>query len=133
MRRTLVAVLAAAAVVVVLAAPVGAREFGHIYANGDTYRTFVVPANVPPGSGTDPLYGFTNSEADGQYSVARYANGRGSHGGRWQVWNATWTDSGDPTTLVTSAAQLDALVASGQIVLERNPAGDVRCPILPNG
>lgn len=133
MRRTLVAVLAALAIAVAFTAPVGAREFGHIYAGGDTYRTFVVPQKVAPGTGTDPLYAFTNSEAMDQYSVARYEPGQGSHGGFWEVWQATWTAQGDATTLVTSASQLDALVAAGDITLVRFPEGDVRCPLLPNG
>jgi len=133
MRRSLVAVLAALAIAVAFTAPVGAREFGHIYAGSETYRTFVVPQKVEPGTGTDPLYAFTNSEATDQYSVARYEPGQGSHGGFWEVWKATWTAQGDATTLVTSAEQLDMLVAAGDITLERFPEGDVRCPLVPNG
>ena len=132
MRRSLIAVMAALAVAVAFAAPVGAREFGHIYAGGDTYRTFVVPQPVTPGTGTDPLYAFTNSTAENQYSVAKFSPGRGSHGGFWQVWGATWASEDDAGTLVTSYAQLHALVMGGKVTLERNPAGDVRCPLLPN-
>lgn len=132
MRRSLIAVMAAVAVAVAFAAPVGAREFGHIYAGGDTYRTFVVPQKVTPGTGTDPLYAFTNSSANDQYSVAKFEPGRGSHGGFWQVWKATWVDEADSGTLVTSYAQLHGLAMGGKITLERFAGGDVRCPLLPN-
>ena len=132
MRRSLIAVMAAVAVAVAFAAPVGAREFGHIYAGGDTYRTFVVPQKVTPGTGTDPLYAFTNSSANDQYSVAKFEPGRGSHGGFWQVWKATWVDEADSGTLVTSYAQLHGLAMGGKITLERFADGDVRCPLLPN-
>ena len=132
MRRSLIAVMAALAVAVVFAAPVGAREFGHVYAGGETYRTFVVPQKVTPGTGRDPLYAFTNSTATDQYSVATYGTGRGSHGGFWQVWKATWVNEDDSDTLVTSYGQLQTLVMGGKITLERFGAGDVRCPLLPN-
>jgi hypothetical protein len=132
MRRSLIAVMAALAVAVAFAAPVGAREFGHIYAGGDTYRTFVVPQPVAPGTGIDPLFAFINSSAKDQYSVAQFEPGRGSHGGFWQVWTATWVDEADSGTLVTSYAQLHALALGGKISIARNPDGDVRCPLLPN-
>lgn len=132
MRRSLIALFAAMAVVAVFAAPVGAREFGHIYAGGETYRTFVVPQKVAPGTGTDPLYAFTNSTAPHQFSVAQYEPGQGSHGGFWAVNTATWVDEADSGTLVTSFAQLSALKDAGKITTDRAPEGDVRCPLLPN-
>lgn len=131
MRRSLIALLAALAVAVAFAAPVGAREFGHVYAGGETYRTFVVPQKVAPGTGTDPLYVVMNSSATNQYSVAQFEPGRGSHGGLWQVWKATWVNI-DDSELVTSYAQLQALAMGGKITLERFADGDVRCPLLPN-
>jgi hypothetical protein len=124
--------MAALAVAVAFAAPVGAREFGHVYAGGNTYRTFVVPQKVTPGTGRDPLYAFTNSTAPDQYSVAKYGPGRGSHGGFWQVWTATWVSDDDSDTLVTSYAQLQALAMDGKITFARFADGDVRCPLLPN-
>ena len=131
MRRSLIALMAALAVAVAFAAPVGAREFGHIYAGGDTYRTFVVPQKVAPGTGTDPLYVIMNTSAPNQYSVAEFEPGRGSHGGLWQVWTATWANK-DDSVLVTSYAQLQALVGAEKITLDRFADGDVRCPLLPN-
>ena len=132
MRRPLIALLAALAVAAAFAAPVGAKSFGQIYANGDTYRTFVVPAPVAPGSGTDPLFAFPDTTLADQYSVAEFAPGRGSHGGLWQVWVVEFNNPADET-LVTSYGQIQDLLADSKITVTRNPAGDVRCPLLPNG
>ena len=132
MHRTLVAILAAAAVTAILAAPVSAKEFGTLYAEGETFRTFGNPAHVDPGTGTDPIFTFENSTNPDQLSVAQYAPGAGSHGGRWAVYHATWTASGDPSTLVTSHDQLQALVDAGDLTVVRDEAADFRCPILPN-
>src|SRR5918995_5969986 len=102
MRRTLVALLAALATAVVLSAPVGAKEFGMLYAEGEMFRTFGNAAHVPDGTGTDPIFTFENSTNPDQLSVAQYAPGAGSHGGRWAVHHVTWTATGDSSTLVTS-------------------------------
>lgn len=131
MRRTLMAVLAALAMAILVAAPVGARDFGMLYAEGETFRTFGTTATVPAGTGTDPIYTFENSTNPDQLSVARYAPGAGSHGGRWAVSHVTWT-SGDPSTLITSYEQLKMYEDLGQLTIERDEAADFRCPILPN-
>jgi hypothetical protein len=133
MRRTLVAMLAATAVAVAIVGPVGAKEFGLLYAGGQTFRTFGTTATVDPGTGTDPIYTFENSTNSDQLSVAQFAPGAGSHGGRWAVFHATWTASGDPSTLVTSYDQLQDLVDAGELTVVRDEAADFRCPILPNG
>jgi len=132
MRRTFVAVLAALAVAITLAAPVAAKSFGGLYAEGQLFRTFGTPANVPAGTGTDPIYTIAGSTNPDQLSVARFAPGPGSHGGRWAVYHATWV-AGDPSQLITGAEQLDALVAAGDLMVVRDPAADFRCPILPSG
>jgi hypothetical protein len=133
MRRTLIAALAAMAVVAFVAVPaVGAKEFGRLYAEDQVFRTFATPANVPPGTGRDPIFTFENTTNPDQFSVARYAPGHGSHGGRWAVSHVTWT-TGDPNTLVTSYDQLIALANAGQLTIVRDEAADFRCPILPNG
>lgn len=111
-----------------LAGPVGAREFGTIYVDGEAYRTFGVDARVDPGTGTDPIIAFTNFDQGG---VAKYGPGRGSHGGRWAVTLATWADPSE-ARLVTSYAEVMALAAAGDVTLERVPDADFRCPILPN-
>ena len=128
MRRVLMMLSLLAAMTLVVAAPVGARSFGTIYAEGNAYRTFGTPARVDPGTGTDPIIAFSNFSQGG---VAKYAPGQGSHGGRWQVWVATWVDAGD-AHLLTDFDDVIALVDGGQITLERMPGADFRCPILPN-
>ena len=133
MRRTLVALLATAAIAVAFAAPVGAKEFGFLYAEGETFRTFGNPARVDPGTGTDPIFTFENSTNPAQFSLAQFAPGQGSHGGRWAVWHASFTAIGDPSTLVTSYDQLQDLVDAGELTVVRDEAADFRCPILPNG
>lgn len=107
--------------------PATAREFGTIYVDGAAYRTFAVPARVDAGTGTDPIISFTNFDQPG---VAKYAPGPGSHGGRWAVHLATWTDPGVAHEL-TSFAEVMRYVEAGAITLERAPEADFRCPILP--
>jgi hypothetical protein len=128
MRRAFFVVPLTALLTLLVAAPVGAKDFGTIYAEGDAYRTFGNSANVPPGTGTDPIISFTNFEQGG---VAEFAPGPGSHGGRWQVWAATWVDPGD-AHLLTDFDDVMALVNAGEITLQRMPDADFRCPILPN-
>jgi len=129
MRRLFIVLPLAALLSLLLVAPVGAREFGTIYAEGDAYRTFGNPARVDPGTGTDPIVAFTNFDQGG---VAQYAPGQGSHGGRWAVWLATWVEPAD-AHLLTDFDDVMALVDDGDLVLVRAPAADFRCPILPNG
>ena len=116
-----------------VAGPVSARTFGAVYANDQIYRVFGNAANVPDGTGTDPLATFTNSANADQKGVAEFAPGSptGHHGGRWAVYQATWT-TGDPATLVTSWSQLQALADAGQLTLIRDAAADFRCPVLGN-
>lgn len=73
MNRLLTVLPLAALLSLAVAAPVGAREFGTIYAEGDAYRTFGNPARVDPGTGTDPIVAFTNFDQGG---VAQYAPAR---------------------------------------------------------
>ena len=96
-------------------------------------RVFGNAANVPDGTGTDPFATFTNSTNAAQFGVAQFAPGdaTGHHGGRWAVHRATWT-SGDPSTLVTSWAELQGYVSSGELSLVRDPGADFRCPVLGN-
>jgi hypothetical protein len=133
MRRLLIATLAVAAFLVALAAPVGAKSFGMLYAEGQSFRTFETPAHVAAGTGTDPIYTFTNSTNPDQLSVAQYAPGPGSHGGRWAVYHATWVNAEDAGTLITSFETLQAYVDAGLLTVVRDEGADFRCPILPNG
>ena len=128
MRRVLLMLSLVGALGLVLAAPVGAKTFGTIYAEGEAFRTFGNPARVDPGTGTDPIIAFSNFDQGG---VAKYAPGPGSHGGRWMVWVATWADPGD-AHLLTDFDDVMALVNTDEITLVRMPGADFRCPILPN-
>ena len=135
MRRIPLAVVIGILGVIALAGPVAAgRDFGAAYANDAVYRVFGNKANVPDGTGTDPFAIFTNSSNAAQFGVAQFAPGSagGHHGGRWAVYRATWTASGDPSELVTSWAELQALVDAGEISLVRDAAADFRCPVLGN-
>ena len=136
MRRIPVYLILAALLMAIIAAPVAARAnpkpFGMLYANGETYRTFGVPANVPPGTGNDNIAAFTNG-VEGQLSVSEVAPGEpGYNGGRWAVHTATWT-AGATKVLVTDWETLLNLVQDGDIVLTRMPNADFRCPLLPGG
>jgi hypothetical protein len=128
-RRIVVLALSGLAVVGV-AAPVAARDFGAVYANDLEYRVFGNKANVPDGTGTDPLATFTNSANAQQRGVAEFAPGSiGHHGGRWAIYRATWI-AGDSTELITSWSELQAEVQRRNIMLVRDAAADFRCPVL---
>ena len=131
MKRLLVGATVGMLALMTVAGPVGARTFGSVYANDAIYRVFGNAANVPDGTGTDPLATFTNSTNADQKGVAAFAPGSptGHHGGRWAVYRATWT-SGDHSTLVTSWSELESYVASGRLSLVRDAAADFRCPVL---
>jgi len=133
MKRTMVIAAAGMLAVMAVAGPVSARTFGAVYADDAVYRVFGNDANVPDGTGTDPLATFTNSTNADQRGVAAFAPGSptGHHGGRWAVYRATWV-GGDSSTLVTSWSQLQSLVDDGQIQLVRDAAADFRCPVLGN-
>jgi hypothetical protein len=126
-KRWIAASLLAASLALVAALPVAAKEFGTVYVDGVAYRTFGVPARVDPGTGRDPIISFTNFTQGG---VAQFAPGGGSHGGRWMVFMATWTDSGD-ARLVTDFDEVLALEAGGELTIVRAPDADFRCPLLP--
>jgi hypothetical protein len=128
MKRATIILSLVAILSVALAAPVGAKTFGTVYAEGEAYRTFGNEARVDPGTGTDPIIAFSNFDQGG---VAQYPPGPGSHGGRWQVWIATWVDVED-AHLLTNFDDVMELVESGDITLERMLDADFRCPILPN-
>ena len=125
--RWIAAPLLAASLTLLVALPVAAKEFGTVYAEGQAYRTFGNPARVDPGTGRDNIISFTNFEQGG---VAENPPGSGSHGGRWAVWMATWTDPSF-AHLITDFDDAQALAAAGQLTIVRAPEADFRCPILP--
>ena len=130
MGRRLTVIALSMFAVLAVAAPAAARDFGSVYANDMVYRVFGNSANVPDGSGTDPLATFTNSTNGSQRGVAEFAPGSiGHHGGRWAVYRATWI-AGDSSELITSWSELQAEIGDGHIVLVRDAAADFRCPVL---
>ena len=133
MRRPMTAFIAALAVLSLSPRRVGAKRFGMLYTDGEVFRIFGTSAHVDPGTGTDPIYTFTNSTNAAQLSVARDAPGAGSHGGRWAVYHATWGDSADAGTLVTDFETLQSYTSQGRLATVADEAADFRCPILPNG
>jgi hypothetical protein len=139
MRRLLIPGVTAVALALAVVAPVAGKDFGRLYAEGETFRTFGNPAHVEAGTGTDPIYTFENTTNSAQYSVAQYAPGKGSHGGRWAVYHVTWVNAADAGLLVTdygSATEPGTLayyIAQGRLTVVRDEAADFRCPILPNG
>ena len=130
MGRRVAALVLSALAVLTIAGPVAARDFGGVFVDDQVYRVFGNRANVPDGTGTDPLATFTNSANVAQRGVAEFAPGSiGTHGGRWAVYRATWV-AGDSSDLVTSWSELQAQIAAGNILLVRDPAADFRCPVL---
>jgi hypothetical protein len=135
MKRLLLTAATVLVALVAFAGPVAAagQPFGAIYAHDEVFRVFGNAAHVPDGTGTDPFAKFSNSTNGAQLGVAEFAPGDpgDSHGGRWAVYQVTWTN-GDPSTLVTSWEQLEELAQAGQLSLVRTPAADFRCPVLGN-
>src|SRR5437773_9104043 len=86
---------------------------GRLYLDGQIVRTHVVPSPLPNG-GVDPLYMITNGVSD-QVSVIRYGPGSPNYqGGAWAV-NVVTFNSGVTPYLLTSAADVDAAEAAGDI------------------
>lgn len=111
----------------VFAMPAQAKEFGMLYLNDETVRTFGVPAHLPHG-GTDPLYVVTNG-VDGQIGIAGVGPGEQAFsGGDWAVYEVTFTV--DPY-LLTSDEDVAAAQAAGDVIVERTADADFRCPVLP--
>ena len=100
---------------------------GQLWLNEELVSTLVPPANVPAGSGTDPLY-MVSTQSN---NVAGVGPGEsGYHGGRWQVWVVSWNDGVTPYEL-HSDEDVTAAQEAGHITLTRNEAGDNRCPLQP--
>jgi hypothetical protein len=101
-----------------------------LYLDGETVRTFVVPAPVAPGSGTDPLFMVTNG-VQGQLGIAGVGPGQqGYHGGRWAVYTVSF-NAGETPYLLTSDEAIEAAEDAGDVTVTRVPEMDNRCPIQP--
>lgn len=133
--RSLIVVLALAAVVLATAAVATAGRPGFVfpggccYYNGDVVRT-VVPPSAFPDEGTDPFYGITNGVM-GQRAVVGLAPGdAGYNGGHWAFHSVTFNMGVTPYLLTSEAAVLAAATA-GDVVVTRLPGNDFLCPIQP--
>jgi hypothetical protein len=123
-----IAVATAVAALVVAVPAMATTGKGFLFHNGTVVGTVVVPAHVPAGSGSDPLYNVTNG-ADGQLGIAGVGPGDGSyHGGDWQVWLVSFNDGVTPY-LLTSDEAVAAAQAAGDVTVTRAPNADFRCPI----
>ncbi len=129
MRSRITIACAAAVTAFVVAAPAMATSStGSLFHDGAVVGTVVVPANVAPGSGSDPFYKVTNA-ATGQLGIAGVAPGDGPyHGGDWQVWLVTFNDGVTPY-LLTSDEAVAAAQGAGDVTVTRAPEADFRCPI----
>ena len=133
MRLWLRIVLSAVALVAIMsiAVPAGASTAFQslLFHDGQTVRTVITPIAFP-GQGTDPIFVVTNGVA-GQRGIAGVAPGDGPyHGGAWAVYTVTFGPGVTPY-LLTSDEAVQAAEASGDVTVERNPAADFRCPVLP--
>jgi hypothetical protein len=127
LKIAIVAATAVAALVVAIPAMATTGK-GFLFHDGAVVGTVVVPAHVPAGSGSDPLYNVTNGAA-GQLGIAGVGPGDGPyHGGDWQVWLVTFNDGVTPY-LLTSDEAVAAAQAAGDGTVTRAPAADFRCPI----
>src|SRR4051812_33428038 len=92
---------------------------GRLYLDGEIVRTHVVPARLPNG-GVDPLYMITNGVSD-QVSVVTYGPGSPNYqGGAWAV-NIVTFNSGVTPYLLTSADEVRAAEAAGDVTITRHP------------
>jgi hypothetical protein len=91
--------------------------------------TTVVPPSALPTGGRDAIYAFAGDTADGQLPVSAVApGGPGYHGGAWAVHEVTFA-AGVTPTLLTSADEVLAAEAAGEVTIVRVPENDFRCPV----
>jgi hypothetical protein len=127
LRLALASVAASTALVAAVPAMASTGK-GSLFHDGAVVGTVVVPANVSPGSGTDPFYNVTNGAA-GQLGIAGVAPGDGPyHGGNWQVWLVTFNGGVTPY-LLTSDEAVTAAETAGDVTVTRAAGADFRCPV----
>jgi hypothetical protein len=133
MRRSILASLAAAAVLAALAstALAGGPPGVAFYVDGDLYRTVGTPTDFSrtgaPASSFDTVYQFFGTITN----VASSAPGdRDFNGGRWMVIGATWNVA--PYQL-HSEEEVLAAADDGDITLSDGPIRLFECPVIPLG
>ena len=104
--------------------PVG---FGNLYYDDGMVRTVVPPA-AAPNKGRDDLF-VIDGGVSGQIPIAAVAPGdKGYHGGQWAFHTVMFVE--DPY-LLTSAYAVHVAETAGDVVVERIPENDFKCPIQP--
>ena len=134
MKKKLLALAFVVVLLVVAAVPAFAEapNFGEaIYADDETWGTkgtADLPApNERNRQAYDGLFKFLSS-VEGQLPVAEAAPGNPAYnGGRWIEYNVTWHVE---PVLVTSYAQLHALIDAGDVSIEET-GNYFQCPLLP--
>jgi hypothetical protein len=125
MRRLITGLVLASLFVIATVAPTFAAKppTGTLWLDGQLVRTIVPPAAAPQ-TGRDALY-----RVQGTGGVAAVGPGdKGYHGGKWAVYDVTFTDDREPFALTSEDAILRAEEA-GFVVVVRNAADDFKCPI----
>jgi hypothetical protein len=128
MRRAISIAAVAAAVVLALAGPAGAKTGkGQLFLDGRVVGTVVNSAALPHG-GTDPFFMVTNG-ASGQLGIAGVGPGQpGYTGGDWAVHRVTF-NAGVTPYLLTSDESVAAAEDAGDVTVTRDPSADFRCPV----
>ena len=111
------------------ALPGKTSSVGVIYADGNLYRSKAA-ANLPAPNGQN-LQSFDKLfDIAGQPNVSDAAPGDSNYnGGRWEVISTSWTDPMAEHSLLTSAEDVYAAVAAGELEIG-GPVAYVECPLL---
>jgi len=95
------------------------------YLDGAIVRTVVPPAATPD-SGRDDFYAVMGGVAAQKGVVAVGPRSAGYHGGDWKFFAVTWNVA---PYLLTSADEVLAAAAAGDVTITRVPDNDFLCPI----
>ncbi len=123
MRRLITGLVLTSLLVIASAAPTFAAKppTGTLWLDGQQVRTIVPPA-ASPQEGRDAFY-----RVPGTGGVAAVGPGdSGYHGGKWAVYDVTFTNGQVP--LRSEAAILQA-ERHGLVIVVRHAADDFKCPI----
>jgi hypothetical protein len=123
MRRLITGLVLTSLLVIASAAPTFAAKppTDTLWLDGQQVRTIVPPA-ASPQQGRDAFY-----RVPGTGGVAAVGPGdSGYHGGKWAVYDVTFTN--DQIQLTSEAAILQA-EKDGLVIVVRHAADDFKCPI----
>lgn len=123
MRRLITGLVLTSLLAITTVAPTLAAKppTGTLWLDGEQVRTIVPPAAAPQ-AGRDALY-----RVPGTGGVAAVGPGdKEYHGGKWAVYDVTFTDEQIPLTSEDAIRQAEA---DGLVIVVRNAADDFKCPI----